>query len=56
VAAVLTVNPPTFVELPTFCILEWPRGYNFAIPLSCLVSFGEVKETVKKKWCKALQH
>jgi len=53
---VLTVNPSTYVELPIFCILEWPRGFNFVISLSFLVSFREVKETVTKKCCKALQH
>jgi len=52
---VLTV-PSTYVELPIFCISEWPRGFNFVISLSFLVSFGEVKETVTKKWCKTLQH
>jgi len=55
-AVVLTVNPPTYVELPIFCISEWPRGFNFVICLSFLVSFEEIKETVTQKWCKTLQH
>jgi len=40
---VLTVNPSTYVELPIFCILEWPSGFHFVISLSVFVSFGEVK-------------
>ena len=39
-----------------FCISERPKGCNFFIYLSFLVSFGEVKEAVTQKWCKALQH
>jgi len=55
-AVVLTVNPSTYVELPIFCISEWPRGFNFVISLSFIVSFGKIKGTVTQKWCKALQH
>jgi len=39
-----------------FCISEWPRGFNFVIFFSFLLSFREVKYTVTQKWCKALQH
>jgi len=53
---VLTVNPSTNAELPIFYISEWPRVFNFVISLSFLVLFGEVKEIVTQKCCKALQH
>jgi len=41
----LTLNPSTYVELPLFCISEWPRGFNFVISLSSLILFGKVKES-----------
>ena len=56
VTVVLTVNTPTYVELPKFCISEWPKSCNFVISRSFVVSIGEGKETVTQKWCKALQH
>ena len=52
-------NFDTFVDCKSiyvFCISEWPRGFNVIISLSILVSFGEVEESVTKKWCKTLQH
>jgi hypothetical protein len=52
----LTVNSSTYVKLPIFYISECPRGFNFIISLSFLVSFRAVKETVTQKWYKALQH
>jgi len=43
-AVALAVNPSTYVELPIFCISEWPRGFNFVICLPFLIAFGEIKE------------
>jgi hypothetical protein len=55
-AVVFTVNPSTYVKRPKICISEWPRGFNYVISLSFIFSYGEIKETVAQKWCKALQH
>jgi hypothetical protein len=48
----LTVNPSTYVELPTFCISEWLAVFNIIISSYFIVSFHEVLQTVTQNWCK----
>jgi len=51
---VLTANPLTYVALPTFCISEWLRSYNYVISCYFLVSFEELKETELRRGTKHL--
>jgi hypothetical protein len=51
---VLTANPSTYVELPTFCISEWLRSYNYVVSFYFLVSFEELKETEHRSGAKHL--
>ena len=50
--AVLTVNPSTYVELPTFCISEWLAAFNIVICSYFIVSVDEVLQIVTQNWCK----
>ena len=50
---VLTVNPSTYVEHPTFCISVWLAAFSVVISFNFLVSFDKVVETVTQKWCKS---
>jgi len=43
---VLTAKAAANVELPTFCISEWLRAFNFVMPFYFLVLFEQRKETV----------
>jgi len=43
---VLTAETSTYVELRTFCTLEWLRAFNFVISFYFLVSFEQIKESV----------
>jgi hypothetical protein len=51
---VLTANQLTYVELPTFCIAEWLRSYNYVISFCFLVSLEELKETEHRSGAKHL--
>jgi hypothetical protein len=39
IVAVLSADPSTYVEIPTFCTSEWLRSFNFVISFYLLVSF-----------------
>jgi hypothetical protein len=43
---VLTAETSTCAELPTFCVSEWLRAFNFVISFYFLVSFEEIKDTL----------
>ena len=52
---VLNVNPPMYVELKTFCILEWLAVFSCVVSFYLVVSFDEAVDTVTQLWCKVQQ-